>query len=294
MMFVLALLFSFIYISASQNENSIKGFNATCHWKKGNPQIKAYWINLANHTVRKSFMERQLQEIGMSYQRIDAVTPASLSYNVTKLVKPCKRNTDKDVAVILSHLTAIHSAIHDTTMRDSDYALILEDDIRFKFDVDFAKLIESAPKGFGILQLVTSNVEAIHKLWDSFMRSEKSATRSLWTPSYWDTMTKDRKTVLFWSAQAYLIDKRVIRAFIDDVVDSWEGPGGTQLSFKIINSFSPNRCVRTKEQPCIISNCLFSDSYIYAGGGPTHVLNFPLFNGDTLGYDSSIHQDQVF
>jgi hypothetical protein len=193
-------------------------------------------------------------------------------------------------------MTAIRSAIYDTSMRGSDYALIMEDDVRFKFDVNFTKLIESAPKDFGILQLLTSNVEALHKLWNSYTEfdSEKTTeSRKIWTQSFWDSMTKDKKTVLFWSAQAYLINKRTIRPFIDDVVDSWANSTGAHLSFKIINSFDPKRCLRSRLDPCIVSNCLFSDSYIYAGGGPTYVLNFPLFNGDTLGYQSTIHQEQV-
>eukprot|EP01035_Chromulina_nebulosa_P023999 gene23999-31157_t len=39
----------------------------------------------------------------------------------------------------------------------SRYALILEDDVRIPFDIDFDALVASAPKGFGILQLFNSN-----------------------------------------------------------------------------------------------------------------------------------------
>lgn len=214
-----AILVTLLVLVATSSEAYIKGFNVTCHWKKLNPHMKVYWINLQSNTARRAFMEKQLDEVGLLHERIEAITPSSISYNITKLVKPCKRNTPKDIAVIMSHLTAIRTAIYDPTMIDSEYALITEDDIGFKFDIDFTKLVDTAPKNFSILQLVTSNVEAIHKLWDTYHDDSKA----LWTPSYWDTMTKDKRTVLFWSTQAYLIHKQRIRPFIDDVVDTWQG-----------------------------------------------------------------------
>ena len=100
-------------------------------------------------------------------------------------------------------------------------------------------------------------------------------------------MTRDKRFPLYWSAQAYLINKKAIKAFIDDVIVSTPGTSTststtTSLSFKIINSFFPKDCQRTRENPCILANCLFSDSYIYSGGGPTYVSHIPLFTGNTI------------
>ena len=236
-------------------------------------------------------MQSQLDTIGLSNQRINAISPTSPEFNITKLVKPCKRNTEKDLAVILSHLKAIYTAVHDEPSLSSEYALIMEDDVLFNFDVNFHKLIQSVPnKDFGILQLITSNVEGINRLWTSFRSGN-----GLWSNNTWDTLTKDRKAVLFWSAQAYIINKRVVRSFVEDVVAKWfnDISHTWELSFQIINSFDKNGCKRTKKYPCILANCLFSDSYIYAGGGPTYILNFPLFNGHAVGLNSSLHQEQV-
>ena len=106
------VLLSCVLLSGGfQSENTkidtsgTKGFNVTCHWKKGNTKMKVYWINLTSNVVRRQFMEAQLRELGMQGQRIEAITPTSSSFNVTKLVKTCKRNTDRDIAVITSHLT---------------------------------------------------------------------------------------------------------------------------------------------------------------------------------------------
>jgi hypothetical protein len=155
-------------------------------------------------------------------------------------------------------------------------------------------MISSAPSHFGILQLMTSNIEAIHKLWHKYTDSvHKTKNISLWTRNSWDSLTKDRKTVLFWSAQAYIINKQVVKAFIDDVILDYSRSFYPSFSFRIINSFDSRTCKRTKIRPCILANCLFADSYIYAGASPTYVSNIPIFNGDKLGYDSSVHQDQV-
>jgi hypothetical protein len=207
--------------------------------------------------------------------------------------------------------------------RNSDVALIMEDDVKLLFHINFTALIETAPKDFGILQLVTSNEEAIQTVWSTYKQTQPSTnnsglsstvdwTKKLWTRNLWTTLTRDRRFPLFWSAQAYLVNKKVIKAFIDDVIETVKeepnkappaataataatttASGQPLLGFKLINSFSPRDCKRTKDNPCILAQCLFSDSYIYAGGGPTYVSNLPLFTGASIGLASSIHQDQV-
>jgi GR25 family glycosyltransferase involved in LPS biosynthesis len=321
--------------------------NASCNWDStadSNPSV--YWINMEGSTDRRQYMEDQLKFLKFRNQRVTAVTPASPTYNISELQKPCNRNTEKDISSILSHLTAIHNAIYseestsdgmsgDVVQRNlrnkrnrnseakrpaqppkmSDYALIIEDDVQFVYQLNFSALISSAPENFGILQLSTSNEEALKLLWSTF--KEKSAAEKetyndlekvekqnflrhydknltarerLWTQNLWTSHTKDGRTSLFWSAQAYLINKRIIKPFIDDVV---ERHTGGSLSFKIINSFNPSVCKRTKKFPCILANCLFSDTYIYAGGGPTYVTNIPLFTGAAVGLKSDMHQNQV-
>lgn len=254
-----------------------------CHNQLRN--IPVYWINLNTSVGRAEYMNAHLKLHGFDpSNRITAITPDSVEYNITKLEKPCKRNTNKDLAVILSHLKAIYYAVHSA--KDNKYALILEDDIQILFDIDFNKLIQSAPNDFGTLQLVTSNLEAINTLWSKYTESNG---KLLWTKSSWRATTKDGKTTLYWSAQAYLVKISVARAFIEDIVEvDSEG----KLSFKIINSFH-NPCIREKHRPCIQANCLFSDSYIYAAGEPTYVSHIPLFNGAGIGLSSLIHQEHV-
>jgi hypothetical protein len=119
---------AFIMISISLSyslKHKLKGYNATCHWKINKSDLKAYWINLDDRKSRSSFMSNQLKEYGLLNDRIEAITPHSPRFNVSKLVKTCKRNTDRDIAVILSHLNAIYTAIHDKS-GNKNYAIIFE------------------------------------------------------------------------------------------------------------------------------------------------------------------------
>ncbi len=97
-------------------------FRISYNTKQG---LKAYWINLDERVQRRKLMENQLRDVGLKHKRISAITPSSPRFNITVLEKPCKRNTNKDLAVILSHMTSIREAIYDLD-GDANYALILE------------------------------------------------------------------------------------------------------------------------------------------------------------------------
>jgi len=261
-----------------------------------------YWINLDRNHRRRQFMEHQLFDLGLSHnsRRVSAIHPNSSLFKLDKLVKPCKRNTDKDVAVILSHLAAIHAAIYTpitsicSNSSLSHYALILEDDVRWEYHINFTEMVSRfIPQDASILQLLTSNREAILLLWDKYNSTTSNPNPSLyWTLSDWRATSKGGKHALYWSCQAYLIYKPRLKEFIDDVINLHPLTHSIE-SFKIINSFNPRSCVRKSDYPCVLSNCLFSDTYIYGGGGPTYVSNIPLLNGGRVGYDSNIHQNQV-
>ncbi len=259
------------------------------------PPIPSYWINLAQNTDRRDYMKTQLsifgQQLGVGENtRIEGIMPGLPSYRVQMLEKPCNRNTESDIAIILSHLTAIYRAIKDTSpaAMNSPYALILEDDVDFHANVDMRHVISTAPVDFGILQLTTTNKEALSSLWDAF---EASGNSMFWTRSKWSDTTKNGKYTLYWGALGYIINKKVVEPFIDDVVEVDSQLG---LSFKIVNSFFQQKCERTRARPCVLANCLFSDSYVYSGAGPTYVARFPLItSGKAMGLNSTVHQTHI-
>ena len=74
-------------------------------------------------------------------------------------------NQIKELGCTSSHLEAMRRAIYSSTAK-SRYALVIEDDVFFPFDVDWNALAESAPPGFGILQLFNSNGNTMAATWN--------------------------------------------------------------------------------------------------------------------------------
>eukprot|EP01034_Spumella_vulgaris_P022210 gene22210-28324_t len=105
-------------------------------------------------------------------RRVRAFTPEDVRNRVEKkivsvqsIIKP----NENEIACIASHLIAIYRAVHDPVfMSSSPYALILEDDVHFEFEVDFERLVESAPKDFAVLQLMTSNAEQSKNMFNYY------------------------------------------------------------------------------------------------------------------------------
>jgi len=173
-------------------------------------------------------------------------------------------------------LAAIYTAVHDTSLissRGGQFALIVEDDVQFHFNIDFTALALSAPPDFGILQLITSNDYFSRFLWDNYKKDHKLWKKRVWEDGYWAT-------------QAYLINKKNIRKFIDDVVRVDEHGA---VSFHLMTDMMNKKCMAG----CVLPFCLAADTYIYNNGGPTYISTIPLFNGAPVGYYSTIHQKDV-
>ncbi len=244
-------------------------------------EIPIYWINLDSDDKRSAEMKAHLENSGFhSHKRISALTPATA--NVILLEQECKRFSFSDVAILCSHMKAIHTALHDTSSvaKESLFALILEDDVRFQFNIDFDALLASAPLNFGVLQLMASYSDQITELWRSY-----DEDKSLWT------FRARNGTV--WSAQAYLINKDKYRPYIDSAVTvDREG----KLGFKIAHSYDytkSNRLRTSKFKPIIASFCIFADMFVYSAVSPAFVLNAPIFNSGLVGLNSSVHQTHV-
>ncbi len=117
-----------------------------------------------------------------------------------------KKNTAKELGCTASHLVAMHQAIYSTTAK-SRYALIIEDDVYFPFDIDFQAMAMSAPDDFGILQLFNSNEASMRETWERYVKN----------PSYLWVKRHPIKFFDFWSTCAYLIDRFVMKPIIDTV-----------------------------------------------------------------------------
>jgi hypothetical protein len=190
----------------------------------------------------------------------------------------------------------MRKAIYSTTAK-SRYALIVEDDVYFPFDIDFDLLIQSAPKGFGILQLFNSNQGSMQATWEKYVQSNNFLWVKRHPVKYYD----------FWSTCAYLIDRVAMKPIIDAVVTEHNG----WVQFKVIaginNPCVPKGCCQPGHAglsggdnlqfivnpPCVWAPRGYqADHYLYAMA-PTYMLAVPIISNGLGGNESTFHQNHV-
>jgi len=202
-----------------------------------------------------------------------------------------EKNTLKELGCTTSHLLAMHRAIYSNS--SSRYAIIVEDDVKFPFDVDYELLTQSAPEGFGILQLFNSNKHTMTFTWTNYLKNKDR----LWYLS---------ENLMYWSTCGYLIDRVVMKPIVDQLVyhkDGWQ-------HFKVIAGISgpcaPPECCSNgtesrwgyygkfdKKAPCVLASFGFqADSFLYSLA-PTYMLGIPLIANGKGGDASTFHQDHV-
>ena len=113
----------------------------------------------------------------------DRITPTSKFWPYRVILSTLfgrrKTNKLKEIGCTISHLFAIYQAVHETKS-SSKYALIIEDDVQFLFNIDWDALAATAPKDFGILQLFNSNKDTLTLRWDDYLAKKKKGVDFLW------------------------------------------------------------------------------------------------------------------
>lgn len=255
--------------------------------------VPVYWVNMQKSIYRRKYYDVQMDAMGLSNRRIQAVTPADNVVKKTLItVIPRVQHTQVELSCVVSHLIAIHTAVHDETHKSNPYALITEDDVHFEMDVDFLTMAENAPKGFGALQLITSSSIHVTSFWTKYKKdsSSKMAVKNFKFPKKYssETLWSLRKhDSPYWSTQAYLISKEVVRSFIDSVVTLNNTTG--IYSIDIVNPSERMFPCPTKKD-CYLPYRIVADTYLYAGCNPTYLITIPIFNGAHVGQNSTIHK----
>lgn len=257
--------------------------------------VPLYWINLEKSVTRREYFGKQMKAMGIFNRRVVAVTPHDKVVRSSQLKVVSKvKHTDAELSCLISHLLAIYKAVYDTdnSTRNNPYAIITEDDIEFEMDVDFLTLAENAPAGFGVLQLTTSSGTAVDSFWEkykiemnrkvknnfNFSQSQFPST-ILWNRRVYDSP--------FWSCQAYLINKLVVRKFIDRVVAYNSTTGNYTVN--IVNpSYKLFPC--RSGEICQLPYRIVSETYIYSGCHPSYITRVPIFNGSPAGQNTTIHK----
>jgi GR25 family glycosyltransferase involved in LPS biosynthesis len=264
--------------------------------------LPVYFINLSNDKIRRGYIKKLLQSAGFPYsKRIPAWIPRHVKERViVNMTYPGTAlrsvgTIQKEIGCIASHIFAMYTAVYDKEMSHIPYALIIEDDLRFEFKVDWFQMIkEFEPNNdWKILQLFTSNAPFAQTLWSQYkqaveiqkkLEEEKVASKvapnpSLqWQERYWNSS--------FWSTQAYLINKEAIKPLLSSLVHYHEQEKKYYLTLQppanvpCIDRSSSVSAVSTHSIPsCMVPFRLVADIYLYSYFSPSYITRIPLING---------------
>jgi hypothetical protein len=123
-----------------------------------------YWINPDRETARAAWMSAELEKTGLRNRRVAACTPDALpAFHLHRR----HTATPLQLACLCSHFAAIERGLD----AGEDMFMVIEDDIAQPFMVDFERLVDSAPRGWGILQLYVVNADRLDAMYTrSYLR----------------------------------------------------------------------------------------------------------------------------
>eukprot|EP01039_Chlorochromonas_danica_P005774 gene5774-6359_t len=255
--------------------------------------VPVYWLNLDERADRRESMSRHLSEIGVAYHRRVAALTAE-TCNLLLVDNFCSIG-NKVIATLCSHVNLLYEAVHDSTpaARNSPFFLVLEDDVRFLYHVDFKRLISLLPRSFGSVQLMMSHKLDIEQAWDIYRSSVGNGSSPSPLLASHHLFTLRPRNVSTWSAQAILYRKDAIKQFLSVAVRADRlGKRAFVLSHsQDYARYPPNQL--NPFRPTIGARCLYTDAFLYAMAQPSYVLNIPIFNSAKEGLNSSLHKDHV-
>ena len=117
-----------------------------------------YWINPDPATDRAAWMRGQLARAGVAHRRVRARTPDDLP----RIELGARHEPSPlQLACLASHFAALEQALSD----GEEFFVVIEDDMTLHFDVDFGRLIGTAPRDWEILQLYVVRAERLHAMY---------------------------------------------------------------------------------------------------------------------------------
>jgi hypothetical protein len=179
-------------------------------------QLTHYWINPDAATDRAAWMRDQFDRAAIDHRRVRARTPRDLPRFA---LRARHQPTPLQLACLASHFEALGRAVCD----GHEVFVVMEDDMTLPFDVDFARLAQSAPRHWEILQLYVVNAERLEVMYTrSYRRGrlwQRWTTRNHSTGAYVCTRGA-AQTLLERYVRGDTVDLRGFRGFpvADEVV----------------------------------------------------------------------------
>jgi GR25 family glycosyltransferase involved in LPS biosynthesis len=141
-------------------------------------ELVHYWINPDGASARAAWMKTQFDAAGVRHARVRACTPGDLP----RMALPARHDlTPLQLACLASHLKALAQALAD----GADMFVIVEDDMTLPFDIDFARLVASAPRDWDILQLYVVKADRVQAMYTRSYRRGRFWRR--WHPKHHST-----------------------------------------------------------------------------------------------------------
>ena len=113
--------------------------------------------------TRKNFMNTQFRIKKLQHTRIQAHIPETLPKIIPSNLYPNLKK--EEYACLCSHLKAMNTG----TNQKEEYMIVMEDDTVIPFNIDYDKLIGTAPKDWQILQLFVSDLQVVNKLYKKYL-----------------------------------------------------------------------------------------------------------------------------
>ena len=202
-------------------------------------ELVHYWINPDAASDRAAWMRSQFERAGITHRRVRARTPDDLP---PIELPPRHGASPLQLACLCSHLAALEQALDD----GEDFFVVVEDDMTLRFEIDFGRLIGTAPHGWEILQLYVVGAERLHAMYNRRYRRAR-----LW--ERWRVKNHSTGAYVCSREAARKIIARFMRGGTIDLTGYRGFPVADELLYRSVRSY-------TATYPLFIENAEFDST----------------------------------
>lgn len=255
--------------------------------KKADIKIPVYVIESSSKSAKTSSMTSQLTSDRYVVHQIKRSRIQTLGIEILKKDINMPETKPDDVSAIISHLQAIYIASHDDDDETNHpYALIVEDDASFEFNVtSWYDLIADAPKDFAMLNIAPAGATAMEVLYKSLSQDVHDLLNNGKIPPdslFWSDVKPKDYTV--WSTKGYIINREVIKGEIQRYITvSKDSDMITGVRFTV-----PPGLEGCRKKPCDLPFPLVPEVYLHLLFAPVFISKVPIINTNNINSPSNV------